>query len=80
MRIYRFWNCRCETINGVTVHFRAGSNDSPEAAALLTEEKIALYRQFANGETPEAKKAALRMKLYPAGKDIYEVPIRCYIL
>ncbi len=75
MRIYRFWNCRCETINGVTVHFRAGSNDSPEAAALLTEEKIALYRQFANGETPEAKKAALRMKLYPAGKDIYEVPI-----
>ncbi|MBE6385152.1 MAG: hypothetical protein E7048_05755 [Lentisphaerae bacterium] len=75
MRIYRFWNCRCEKINGLTVRFKAGSNDSPEAAALLTEEKIALYRQFANGETPEAQKAALRMKLYPAGKDIYEVPI-----
>ena len=70
MRIYRFWDCRCETINGVTVHFKAGSNDSPEAAALLTEEKIALYRQFANGGTPEAQKASLRMKLDPAGKDI----------
>ena len=75
MRFYRFWHCRKETINGLTVNFKAGSNDSPEAAALLTEEKISLYRQFANGETPEAQKAALKMKLHPADKDIYEVPI-----
>jgi hypothetical protein len=46
MLIYRFWNCRTENFDGQEVRFKAGSNDSPEAAAALVEEKIALFRQF----------------------------------
>lgn len=76
MRIYRFWNCRKEEINGLTVHFKAGSNDSPEAAAALTEEKIAIYRQYALSGAPDARAAAeLKRKLWQGNKEKYETPI-----
>jgi hypothetical protein len=54
MRIYRFWDCRTQTFDGQTVRFKAGSNDSPEAAAALVDEKIALYRQFRNSPNDKA--------------------------
>lgn len=58
MRIYRFWDCRTQTFDGQTVRFKAGSNDSPEAAAALVDEKIALYRQFRNSPNDKALREA----------------------
>ena len=76
MRIYRYWESKTEIINGLTVYFKAGSNDSREAAAALIEEKAAFCRQCAAGGTPDPRiQAELRKKLWQGCGEKYEVPI-----
>lgn len=66
MKIFRYWECRKECIGGCEIRFKAGSNLSPEHAALLVEKKIGIYRRFNDLQEPDptpVELAELRMEL-----------------
>ena len=51
MRIYKHWAQRTETIDGIPVHAKAASNESPEAAAALLDRKFDYIRRRRKSET-----------------------------
>ena len=52
MKFYRYWHFIEKEIDGVKVRSRAGSNESPEQAAILAERKLEFYRRFTDPVLP----------------------------
>lgn len=77
MRIYRFWQQRKEEINGTTIFFKAGSNESEAHADSIIDRKIEYYRMWQSGEdVPE--ETIREMDAFFAEKKEnleYEVPV-----
>ncbi|MBQ9754745.1 MAG: hypothetical protein IJV93_08355 [Lentisphaeria bacterium] len=76
MRIFRYWHICTEKNGELTVHFKAGSNESLEDAVSLAEEKRKVWR-CCYEQLPGALEAAaaLRAKLKGGAENEYEAPI-----
>ena len=76
MRIFRYWHICTEKNGELTVHFKAGSNESLEDAVSLAEEKRKVWR-CCYEQLPGALEAAaaLRAKLKGGPENEYEAPI-----
>ena len=76
MKFYRYWHFVEKEICGTRARFRAGSNESPEQAALLAERKIELYRRFADPAlTPPSPEELAAFRKESAGSEEYEPAI-----
>lgn len=68
MKIYRYWVREKRLLYGREVDFKAGSDESPEKAREILEQKVSLYRRVVEtGEKPARRG--------PTGAGGYEAPI-----
>ena len=76
MKFYRYWHITEKEICGARARFRAGSDESPEQAALFAERKSEFYRRFADPAlTPPSPEELAAFRKESTGSSEYEPAI-----
>ena len=76
MKFYRYWHSAEKEICGAKIRSKAGSDESPEQAALLAERKLELYRRFTDAAlTPPSPEELAAFRRESTGSSEYEPAI-----